>query len=347
MKALVLEQNGRLKYNDVPMPQMAEDECLLAVKAAGVCSSDILRAFANGAYFYPLIMGHEFSGEIIECGPKVSNFVPGQQVAVFPLLPCFECPACLEKRWVHCRSYSYYGSRRHGAFCEYISVKSWNLIPIPEGCDVELASLCEPLAVCVHTLNAIPNDCEGTLAIIGAGFMGLCLAKVAQRSGQFSQIWLLDRNQFKLDIARDWGFSTILLNSDRQSKLFSGQRFNVVIEACGAVETYRLSTAICAHSGQVIWMGNIAGDFSLTQKQVSSILRREISIHGVWNSEFQPGELCEWTDSLDLIAHDSWIRDLVSHRVSLAEGKAILEDLCSIKKEHRPHSYLKVCFRFK
>jgi len=340
MKALVLAGNGRLHYRDVPTPEPAPDECLLAVRAAGVCSSDVPRAFDNGAYHYPLIMGHEFAGEIVACGEAVTGYEVGQEAAVFPLLPCYNCPACHERRWVHCRQYDYYGSRRDGAFAEYIAVKAWNLLPLPPGCDVTLAALCEPLAVCIHTIQAVPVEANGRLAIVGAGFMGLCLGKLAQETGQFDEILLLDRNQFKLEIAAEFGLQTFLL--DGSGTVPSIPPFDTVIEACGAVPTYHLSLALCAPGGHVVWMGNIAGDFLLPQKVVSSVLRRELHIHGVWNSDYQPGQPDDWSAALSVITEAGWLPQLVSHREPLAGGAAVLAELHAIKESHRPHNYLKV-----
>jgi L-iditol 2-dehydrogenase len=347
MKALVLESNGRLRYQTVPDPQPAADECLLAVRAAGVCSSDIPRAFNHGAYHTPLIMGHEFAGEVVACGSAVTGIDIGQKTAVFPLLPCFNCPACAAQRWVHCRQYDYYGSRRDGGFSQFIAVKAWNLLPIPDGCDVELAALCEPLAVCIHTIKSIPADAHGRLAIIGAGFMGLCLAHLAQQSGRFAEICLFDRNQFKLDKAADFGWQTIMLSTALTGlPNLSGLLFDVVIEASGAVTTYQLSLALAAHGGHIIWLGNIADDWTLHQKEVSSVLRRELTIHGVWNSTYQPhSKPSDWTEALDLICTADWLPGLVSHWPTLAEGPVVLNDLHDIKLQHRLHDYLKVCFR--
>ena len=94
MKALVLESNEKLMYRDVPHPEISSDECLVAVKNAGICRSDIYRAYNNGAYFYPLIMGHEFAGIIKEVGNDVHNYKLGDRVAVFPLIPCKNCEFC-------------------------------------------------------------------------------------------------------------------------------------------------------------------------------------------------------------------------------------------------------------
>ena len=343
MRALVLESNGRLRYQTVPDPQPAADEYLLAVRAAGVCSSDIPRAFAHGAYHTPLIMGHEFAGEVVACGEAVTGIEVGRQMAVFPLLPCFACPACTQQRWVQCRQYDYYGSRRDGGFSQYIAVKAWNLLPLPDGCDVALAALCEPLAVCLHTLKAIPKEVTGRLGIIGAGFMGLCLAHLARQSGCFAEICLLDRNQFKLDKAVAFGWQTVLLAEGERPPL---EPFDVVIEASGAVATYQLSLALADHGAHLIWLGNIAGDWRLRQQEVSAILRREITIHGVWNSTYQPHGLpSDWTEALDIIRSAAWLPGLVSHWPGLDEGPAVLAALHHIKQQHRPHDYLKVCFR--
>ena len=342
MKALVLESNGRLRYQTVLDPQPAPDECLLAVRAAGVCSSDIPRAFAHGAYHTPLIMGHEFAGEVVACGAAVTGIEVGQPMAVFPLLPCFDCPACARQRWAQCRQYDYYGSRRDGGFSQFIAVKAWNLLPIPEGCEVALAALCEPLAVCLHTFKAIPPEVNGRLAIIGAGFMGLCLAHLAQQSGRFPEICLLDRNQFKLDMAAGFGWQTVLLAEGERPSL---DPFDAVIEASGAVATYQLSLALADHGAHVIWLGNISDDWRLRQQEISSVLRRELTIHGVWNSTYQPhGAPSDWTEALALICTAGWLPGLVSHWLPLAEGPAVLAALHDIKQQHRPHDYLKVCF---
>ena len=96
MKACVLEKLGQLVYKDVPMPTPKEDEVLLRVRACGICSSDTDRVFTTGPYHFPLIPGHEFSGEIVETGKGVDRAYLHRRAAVFPLLPCFRCPSCEE-----------------------------------------------------------------------------------------------------------------------------------------------------------------------------------------------------------------------------------------------------------
>ncbi|MGH2537091.1 MAG: alcohol dehydrogenase catalytic domain-containing protein [Candidatus Promineifilaceae bacterium] len=345
MKALVLEGNGRLVYRGVATPPVASDECLLAVAAAGVCSSDIPRAFAGGAYAYPLIMGHEFAGRVVACGPDVEDFRPGDAAAVFPLLPCRDCPACRQERWAQCRAYDYYGSRRDGAFSEFVAVKAWNMRPLPAGCDLGLAALCEPLAVCAHTLNTVPAVAGGRLAIVGAGFMGLSLGLMVRDLGRFDEIWLLDRNTFKLELAAGLGLQTYNL-ADRAGAADLAAAFDVVIEACGAVETYRLALALAAAGGQLLLLGNISGKLALSQQEASSVLRRELTLRGVWNSVYRPGQPDDWDAALSVVSRAGWLAELVSHRPRLSEGAAVFEALHAIKQAHRPHDYLKACFQF-
>lgn len=164
--------------------------------------------------------------------PVVSGFSRGRGVAVFPLLPCFECNSCREQRWVHCSNYDYYGSRRDGAFAEFMAVKQCSLLALPDGCD--LAALTEPLVVAVHTAKSIREDVKGKLLIIGVGFIGLSVARLAEKTGRFSEIWIFDRNKFKLDIAGNFGYSIRLLDAGDTANNSFGKYFDVVIEACGA-----------------------------------------------------------------------------------------------------------------
>lgn len=343
MKSLVLEKNGYLVYKSVPNPTLECDECLVKIHSAGICNSDIARAYSNKAYHYPLIMGHEIAGTVIKCGNNVSKIKENMQVAIFPLKPCFSCEFCKEKKWVLCKNYNYYGSRCDGGFAEYLAVKEWNLIPIVNNCPLEYAALTEPVAVAIHTVNAIDKSySKNNLAIIGGGFIGMCTAFVAEQKKCFDSITIFDRNQFKCDLAESWGFESVCIDSDEDQISKYSNEFKVVIEGCGAPSTYNLALDICASSGLVIWMGNIQGDLTIASQDVSRILRRELTIKGVWNSHYQPNSLSDWTDALEMIATDKRIQQLVTHRIALSKGVETFKDIYSVRKNYRPHRYLKV-----
>ena len=153
MKAWVLQDIGDIRWQTAEDPQPAKGEVLVAVKSAGICGSDIPRIYQTGAHRMPLIPGHEFSGEVKAVGTDVSLSWQGKRVGVFPLLPCWSCAPCREKRYEMCRNYDYIGSRRNGAFAEYVSVPAWNLIELPKTVTYEEAAMLEPMAVAVHAVR--------------------------------------------------------------------------------------------------------------------------------------------------------------------------------------------------
>ncbi len=119
MKSWTLHASGDIRCDETAIK---ENEVLVRVKAAGICGSDIPRIYNGGAYFYPLIPGHEFSGQVEKCGSAAENKWSGKRVGIFPLIPCGECGPCKKKQYEMCRKYSYLGSRRHGGFAEYVAV---------------------------------------------------------------------------------------------------------------------------------------------------------------------------------------------------------------------------------
>lgn len=337
MRAAALTANGVIEIRDYPVPSIKDDEVLVKVSSAGICNSDIFRAFAMGAYGYPLVMGHEVSGEIVDAGPKVKSFSRGEKVVVFPLVPCRKCDSCRRKRWTHCRSYDYFGSRRDGGFQEYLAVGEWNLLPIPGGVDPSYACLCEPVAVSVSAVGKVPAPRSGAkAAVIGAGLIGLSAAKLLQDKGYEPSV--IDRNLFKLELAREMGLGTISV----EEVLSSQDRFPLVLEATGAVNMFLQSIRLAQPSGVVVWVGNIQGNIEIDQKEVSSILRKELTIRGVWNSNYQQGRGDDWGEALRVIGENPWINRVVTHRITLEELPSMLGDLYGLKTDPRHHEIIKV-----
>lgn len=160
MKAWILHENGRLCFETTEKPVQGEGEVLIRVKAVGVCGSDIPRIYRGGAYFYPLIPGHEFAGVVAETGADVDEGLRGRRVGVFPLIPCGVCGPCRKKQYEMCRNYSYTGSRRNGAFAEYVAVPAKNLIALPEEVSFEEAAMLEPMAVAVHAMRRMWSESD-------------------------------------------------------------------------------------------------------------------------------------------------------------------------------------------
>jgi len=328
MKAVVLTANAAMEVQELPLPALAAGHCRVRVANVGVCSSDIQRACGNGAYFYPLVMGHELAGEIAEVGAGVKGFKTGDRVTVFPLLPCFTCGACACKAYAQCRDYSYYGSRAQGAYAECIDVKEWNLLHVPDGVSLADAATCEPSAVVLHALNRarlLETREPKKIAILGAGFLGLIMVQILHRKAPQHEVHLIDRNRFKLEIGAAYARHTEYVESEAawQAYLKQCKGFDVVVEASGVAQTFAYAIAMTAHGGTTLWMGNITADLTLPKALVSAVLRKELSVLGTWNSDFP----ADWNAALKLMQEGLKPSALVTHWITLAEVPDILTRL--------------------
>ena len=175
MKAWVLHDINDIRFEDVTQPVPTKNEVLVKVKAAGICGSDIPRIYRDGAHKMPLIPGHEFAGQVVGLGNENDNVWLGKRVGVFPLIPCNQCIACKMNRQEMCRNYSYLGSRRNGAFAEYVAVPTTNLIDLPNEVTWEQAAMLEPMAVAVHAIRRIEIKQDDIVVVCGLGTIGLLL----------------------------------------------------------------------------------------------------------------------------------------------------------------------------
>jgi L-iditol 2-dehydrogenase len=304
MKAAVLVSNKKIKIKKIKIPKIKDDECLVQIKFSGICSSDIYRAFFNRSYFYPLIMGHEISGVIKKIGKKVKGFGINQNVGIFPLLPCNNCIECKNKKYARCKSYNYYGSRNNGGFAEYLAVKKWNLIKCKD-IDLYQLSTLEPFSVCVHAiklLNLKKFD-RKSICIIGAGYLGLIISEILSKIYSKNLLYQIDRNFFKLKLSKKNNKKNFLIKNQNEFVRFSNKnKFDIVIEATGNHQMMSNSIDLVSSGGRCVWLGNIDQDLVLKKRIVSSILRKEISILGSWNSDFKSSEhKDDWKKSIFLM----------------------------------------------
>jgi len=155
MRAVRLFAPKDIRCVEVDVPHIEKDtQVLIKVKSCGVCGSDIPRVMVKGTYHFPTTIGHEFSGQIVDCGDKVkNNLTVGDRVSVMPLIPCGECQYCKVGQSHLCDDYDYYGSRRDGAMAEYIVVESANCLKLPANVDYEEGSFTDPVSVGLHAVR--------------------------------------------------------------------------------------------------------------------------------------------------------------------------------------------------
>ena len=313
MKALVLEENGRLVWREHEL-RVVDGWYRIRIAAAGICGSDIGRGFKGGAYHYPLVMGHEFSA-VVEEAPRGGKYAPGTLAAVYPLLPCGKCPACAKGYIQLCEHYDYFGSRRDGAFAEELYVPESHILPVPDGVTPEEAAMTEPAAVAYHGTHGFSMERGASALVIGGGPIGLVAAQWLRIRGA-GEIAVADIDPLKLEFARRFGFEAV--DTGDATKSSCPYQYDVVVEACGVSATRTMAVERCARKGVVSFIGNPADDWTLPKVVFSSALRKELAMRGNWNSVPDP----DWRETLAHAGKDLNLKDLVTARVPMAEGAA-------------------------
>lgn len=318
MKAWVLHGINDFRMEMVKEPIPADDEVLVAVKAAGICGSDIPRVYRTGTYSYPTIPGHEFSGLVVKTGTKVDPKWLDQRVGIFPLIPCGSCVPCRKKQYEMCRHYSYLGSRRDGGFAEYVAVPWQNLIKMPDQVSYEQAAMLEPMAVAVHAIrnafgfhtfaggpdgSCVPSK-EGsslaTVAVCGLGTIGLMLTMFLLEAG-ISNLLVIGNKDFQKEMIIKSGIPEERFCDSRSMDILKwitdrtdGLGVDVFFECVGRNETVSAAVRAAAPGGTVQLIGNPASDMVFDKETYWKILRNQLDLRGCWNSSFTHDGADDW-----------------------------------------------------
>lgn len=332
MKAVRMYAPRDLRVEDVEIPSYQEDECLIKVMAVGVCGSDIPRVNQYGAHVSPIIVGHEFGGIITETGAKVTKFKAGDRVTCPPLIPCFKCKYCEMGEYSLCEDYDYYGSRRDGAFAQYIAVKEGNLLKVNDNISYEDAATTDPCANALHGMDRAEFHPGDSVCIYGAGPIGLFAVQYAKIQGA-SRIIAVDVWDEKLDMALKNG-ADVVVNSKNEDPVqavmdaTNGAGADVVIDFSGAPICQKAAIRSAAKLGRVVFLGISHQGLELSEKEVDQIMRKQLSVKGSWNSFTKPFPGKDWTGAIDLYEnHGMTAKDIISHRLSLDEAPEIFEKI--------------------
>lgn len=173
MKAAVVCANEDVRYMDYEEPYPGPGEVKIRVKASGICGSDIPRVLHHGVHFYPIVLGHEFAGDVVEIGEGVTKVKVGDHVSGAPLKPCMKCDDCQNGNFSLCRHYSFIGSREQGSNADYVVIPEQNAVPYDPSIPYEQAAMFEPATVALH--GVYQNDYQGGqyVAVLGGGTIGM------------------------------------------------------------------------------------------------------------------------------------------------------------------------------
>lgn len=332
MKAYNLHAVNDLRYEEVPMPECGSGWAVVEVKAAGICSSDVPRIFTKGTYHFPTIPGHEFAGVVHTVADSKNAHLIGRHVGVFPLIPCRHCPSCQHKQYEMCEHYDYIGSRRNGAFAEFVAVPIWNLIEIPSDMPFEIAAMLEPFSVALHAVKLGDVEMGDRVAIIGTGMIGVAAGQWAKKMGA-KEVVVVGRNENKRQIIENCH-----LEYFAGLPMDATDSYDFVLEAVGSSESVDTAITAARRGGRLVLMGNPASDILLPQATYWKILRKQLRVLGTWNSSFDGINTSDWTESVKALAnYEIEAKSLITHQFRQDE----LEEGLLLMKQHK-EPYCKV-----
>lgn len=281
MRALIVEEPGKLRLADTDVPTPGEAEVLVRTHAVGICGSDVHIYHGNLVFVsYPRVPGHELSGVVAGVGPGVEGFAEGDRVAVNPTLSCGHCYACSLGRGNCCADVQCLGVHCDGGFREYLSVPAGNAHHIPDDMSFETGALIEPLSIGLQATRRGRVAAGETVAIIGAGAIGLCALQQAKLEG--AKVAIADACASRLKLAEQFG-ADLVVNVNERDFLSAVEEWteaagaNVVIEAVGIPETLRQTLDLVSAAGRVVVLGVIAEDVALP---ASMFIRKELDFLG-------------------------------------------------------------------
>lgn len=330
-KAMRLSEIGKLSIETLPLRPLKDEEILLKVGACGICGSDIPRAFLSGAHKMPLTIGHEFSGQVVEVAADKDRELIGKKCAVFPLIPCGNCAPCHTAHYAQCRDYDYLGSRSDGGFAEYCIIPSrWQLVLSEGGASYAELSMIEPATVAQHAVRKSRLSGGENIVIIGAGPIGMLAARWAAIFGG-RNILLSEISEEKIAFSCKLGFRTYnAANGEIQKEVAAATQnkgADVVIEGTGTGAGLNAAIDMASPFGRIVLMGNPAKDTVISKAMHSQILRKELTLQGVWNSVYAD-PLNEWVYTAEMMdAGRIKTADLITHKASLEELPGLMQGI--------------------
>ncbi len=258
MKAGILYSAKDIRVGEAPLPQIKPDEVLIESKAAGICGTDqhIYRGEFEGRVKYPAIQGHEFGGMIVELGADVRGFKVGDRVVVDPVISCHSCPACCTGHLNACRTLKLLGVDLDGGYGQYVAAPASHLFRLPDSVPMQHAPMVEMYGLGHHILQRGQVQPGETVALLGAGKLGLSILDVLCHSASPGLTIVTDLQPFRLETAKKLG-ADVVLNLEagdpleRVLELTDGVGVDCVIEAVGH---YHLPTGQEAPLAQAVKM---------------------------------------------------------------------------------------------
>ncbi|MDA3834932.1 MAG: alcohol dehydrogenase catalytic domain-containing protein [Spirochaetales bacterium] len=335
MKAARLYGIEDIRVEDITVPQIAEDEVLLRVKAAFICGTDVrfYKSGKPGAEEKPLVAGHEIAGVIEKVGSAVFGYTAGQRVGVAPNYGCGVCDICVSGNTQMCRSSEALGVSIDGGFAEYMripaaAVRQGNITPIGDSVTFEEAALAEPLS-CVYNayekIGIFPGD---HVLVVGAGPIGLMHAKVAFLAGA-AAVYINDVSNERLNLAKELIPEIITIGPDSlKEELLSytnGRLADLIITAASVPVIQENAFSLAGLNGRVMFFGGLPKGRSAVKLDTNEIHYKQLTVAGTTRQSLR-----QYRDCLKLIESGKLkVSDLITSKEPLENISQVIENVAA------------------
>jgi L-iditol 2-dehydrogenase/galactitol-1-phosphate 5-dehydrogenase len=282
MKGIYFTEPGKVELKEnIDKPKIKSDEVLIKIKNCGICGSDI-ESYQTGALeLTGIILGHEFSGEIVEIGDKVRKLKLNTRVTANPNIPCNKCYWCEHAQENMCKNTYGIGLTHDGAFAEFVSVKADRIHIIPDSVSFEEGAMVEPLAVAVYAVQNSGFKLGENAVVLGSGTIGLLTIQVLKAAGA-SQIIVLEPVESKQKLALELGADRILDPADwsKINKFTNKVGADNVFDCVGVPETFINSLKIVKKGGKITVVGIHVESFVM--EGFLQLMLKNITMRGVY-----------------------------------------------------------------
>jgi L-iditol 2-dehydrogenase len=313
----------KIEIFEEEVPKLQPGQILVAMKSVGICGSDMhyfkeggLGSFKNPL---PMYMGHEPAGQVVDANGSL-KFKEGDRVAVEPGMPCITSYWSLKGKHNLCDKGTFMGANAQGAFADYVVVDELQLVKVPDSMSYDLASLMEPLGVCLHTANLIDPKFTESATIFGAGPIGLSMLSILKKMG-LKQIYMIDKLKYRVEFAKSFGATDAFLLSDEYSKKIkigtNGFGTHLAIDTGGTTDSIDGCINVAAVNGRIALIGIPEADW--VSYNPHRMRTKELTIKNVRRSN-QTLEDCvmNYTD-------DTSFEKIVTHRFEFEDIQKAFE----------------------
>ncbi|MEM3660382.1 MAG: zinc-dependent alcohol dehydrogenase family protein [Thermoproteota archaeon] len=290
MKAASLFRVEDLRVVEKDIPKISEDEVLIQVGACGICGTDLHFYKGEWKVNTPLVLGHEFSGTVVQTGSQVATIQRGDRVVAEPNIVCGKCKYCrMSERNFFCENLQAIGVTVDGAFAEYVKAPERNVYRFPSWMSMEEAALIEPLACVIRGLDNVKIPVASSVAVVGTGPIGLLKVQMVKHYGA-AKIIALDVVEERLKLAEELGATRVVNpgKEDPEKAVLDeteGIGADVSIECVGSSSAIDVAFRLARRGGRLLIFG-VAPEHDVWQVKPFEIYNKEVSIFASYRSPY-------------------------------------------------------------